>query len=70
MAKKTRGWVFVDDETETEVGFAEPGEYVNADHAVQKFGNEYGDDDFGVYFRDSHGELNSCAAEDTPEDFD
>ena len=63
------GWVFVDDETEEQVGYAQPDEYVSADHAVQKFGNSYGDGDFGVYFRKS-GVLHSCAAEDTPEDFE
>lgn len=62
------GWVFVDDETEEEVGFADPDEYANADHAVQKFGNEYGDGDFGVYFR-KDGQLWPCSPEDTPDDF-
>lgn len=67
--EKPRGWVFVDDETKEEVGFAEPTEYRNADDAVDRFGRSYGDD-FGVYFRDSNGVLCSCACEDAPDDFD
>lgn len=68
-----RGWVFIGDEypdLNEEIGFAPAEEYPAADHAVRKFGNEYGDGDFGVYFRDSHGKLHSCGAESTPEDFD
>lgn len=66
--KNPRGWVFVDDDTQEEVGFAEPQDYRDADDAVDRFGRSYGED-FGVYFRDSKGVLSSCACEDTPEDF-
>lgn len=68
MSQNQRGWVFVDDETGEEVGFAEPHEYRTAEIAVERFGREYADH-FSVYFRDSNGELHSVAAEDTPDDF-
>ena len=61
------GWVFVD-EDDQEIGFAEPQEFANAEHAVQKFGHEFGDGHFGVYFR-RDGVLHSCAPESTPQDF-
>ena len=61
------GWVFVD-ENDEEIGFAEPHDFANADHAVQKFGNEYGDGDFGVCFR-KNGVLHSCDPESTPQDY-
>ena len=69
MSRNQRGWVFVDDETEEEVGFAEPHEYRNAEIAVEKFGREYAEH-FSVFFRASNGELHSVADEDIPEDFD
>jgi hypothetical protein len=62
------GWVFVDDESEEEVGFAQPTEYRSADDAVDRFGRSYGDGDFSVYFR-CGGKLFTCAAEDTPAQF-
>lgn len=69
MKNEKRGWVFTNDVTGAEVGFAEPEEYPTADYAVQKFGNEYAED-FEVYFRDSQGVTHSCSAESQPDDFD
>ena len=65
-----RGWVFVDDDTEEEIGFAEPEEYRDADDAVDRFGRNWGGNDFSVFFRNSNGVLCGCACEDTPDDFD
>jgi hypothetical protein len=62
------GWVFFDDDTEEEVGFAEPSEYRNAEHAINEFGRSYGDGDFSVYFRVDE-KLYFCAMEDTSEEF-
>ena len=72
MAIAPDGWVFVANEGEDqdkEVGFAEPKDYPNAEHAVQKFSNEYGDGDFSVYFR-KDGELHSCSSDTAPIDFE
>lgn len=66
--KEPRGWVFIDDETGEEVGYAEPKDYRNAEQAVDDFGRSYSDH-FGVCFRDSNGELCPCDAEDTAENF-
>lgn len=62
-----RAWVFVDDETGEEVGEAEP--VGTAMEQIQSFSREYGSH-FSVFFRDTNGELNSCSAEDSAEDFD
>lgn len=61
------GWVFADEDG-NEVGFAEPNEYRTAEHAVEKFGREYGDGDFDVYFRKDNVAY-SCSPEDTPSQF-
>jgi hypothetical protein len=62
------GWVFINDNTQEEVGYAESKVYVNADQAVYKFGNCYGDGDFCVFYR-KDGELNCCDPESKPIDF-
>lgn len=63
-----RGWIFTLDGSEEIVGFAEPHEYRDAEHAVQGFSREC-PDEFSVYFRDSSGEWHQCSAESKPEDF-
>ena len=67
--ESARGWVFCDEESDEEIGFAEPGEYPNAEIAVDKFGREHGED-FSVYFRDAKGEMHAVADESKPDDFD
>lgn len=67
-SSEPRGWVFLNEETREEVGFAEPHEYKTADDAVQGFGREYAED-FIVYFRDNEGVLHSCGDEDEADDF-
>ena len=67
--KHERGWVFVDDDTEEKVGFAPADAFANADIAVHSFSGDYAND-FSVYFRDSHGKLCCCAADDTPYEFE
>ena len=68
--KKKRGWVFTDDDTDEEIGFAEPDEYRDADDAVDRFGRNWGGNDFSIYFRDSNGDLCACGDDSRPEDFD
>lgn len=63
------GWLFVDNETKVEVGFAEPQDYRDARDAVNRFGREFMIGDFGVYFRRNR-QLFSCSDESRPEDFD
>ena len=67
MTEQQDGWVFVDDETNEEVGYAEENECRDADDAMQQFSREY-DSHFGVFYR-HNGQLNSCSAENVPEDF-
>lgn len=66
--RKPEGWVFVDDETEDEVGFALPGDYATAEDAMHDFRSEYANH-FGVFFRDANGELHATDAESTAGDF-
>jgi hypothetical protein len=62
------GWVFVDEDTGREVGFASAETYDTADHARHGFSRGYGND-FGVWFRNARGVLGACADESRPEDF-
>jgi len=62
------GWVFTKEGSKKEIGFAEAGEYENAEVAVEKWGRDY-PEHFDVYFRDIAGKLHSCGADSIPLDF-
>lgn len=64
-----RGWVFCEEGTYNEIGFAEPHECKNAEEAYESFSKECAEH-FDVYFMDINGGLNPCTAESTPDDFD
>ncbi len=69
MEDDGRGWVFVSEETEDEIGFAEEHECENAEEAMHWFGQE-ASEDFLVFFRDSHGVVEPTTPDSTPEDFE
>lgn len=62
------GWVFIDDETGEEVGFAPASDFESAEDAYESFRSEYADH-FGVCFRGSDGIIHPCCPESTPQDF-
>lgn len=67
-AKAKRGWVATAEGATEEIGFAEPGEYKNADAAVHGFEQSISDH-FDLYFRATDGTLHSTADESAPDDF-
>lgn len=61
------GWVFLNEETGEEVGYAKPKDYPDAAEAVYGFERNY-KGRFYVYFR-KDGELCDCVSASRPEDF-
>ena len=68
MAKRQpKGWVFKNERGRT-LGFAEPGDCLDAEDAYRQLSREYGEH-FEIFFRDADGVLHSTEDESKPDDF-